>query len=222
MPGPRTRLLLLGLAAGTAIAFSLPPWGFWPLGIAGFALFALGLRNQPWRRRLLVGAAVGTAMFGIGLFWITEFQAFGFVALLILETSFVTAAAVATPPGRSAVFVLPATLALAEAARGAVPFGGLPLGGAALGQAAGPLAPATRLGGPLLLLGITVALGGAAVEVAGGRWRVAAALASVALAATLIGAADTAGVAGAPMRISAVQGGGVRGLTAIESDPTAV
>src|SRR5437763_2798187 len=118
----RLRLSLLGLAAGTAIAFSLPPWGFWPLGIGGFAVFAAALRDQPWRRRLLVGAAVGTAMFGIGLFWITEFQAFGFVALLILETSFVTAAAVVTPPGPIGPVVLPAALVLAEAARGAVPF----------------------------------------------------------------------------------------------------
>src|SRR5437764_7976473 len=218
----RTRLLLFGLAAGTAIAFSLPPWGFWPLGIAGFALFVAALRDQSRRGRLLVGTAVGTAMFGIGLFWITEFQAFGFVARLILEPSFVAAAAIITPPGRTGPFVLPAALVLAEAARGAVPFGGLPLGGAALGQAAGPLATATRVGGPLLLLGITVALGSALVELAARRWLAAAVLATIAVAAALIGAGDTGPPAGAPMRIAAVQGGGIRGLRAVESDPNAV
>src|SRR4051794_11354273 len=194
----KTRLLVVGLAAGTAIAFSLPPWGFWPLGIVGFALFAAALRDQPWRRRLLVGVAMGTTMFGIGLFWITEFQAFGFVALLILETSFVTAAALAPRPGQAAPFVLPAPLVLAEAARGAVPFGGLPLGGAALGQAAGPLAPATRAGGPLLLLGITPALGSAGGELGARQWTQTAAPGPIAVVAVLLGAAGTPRPARAP------------------------
>src|SRR5436190_2242722 len=89
----RLRLVLTGLAAGLLVAFSLPPWGFWPLGILGFAVLAHALTDQSAKRRALTGAAFGTGMFGIGLFWITEFQAFGFVALLILETSFFVLAA---------------------------------------------------------------------------------------------------------------------------------
>jgi len=121
-------------------------------------ILAAALADRPAGHRALVATGMGVGMFGIGLFWIIEFQAFGFVALLVLETGFVVLAAIATPR----VWVLPAALVLGEAARGAWPFGGLPLGGAALGQAGGPLAPAVRIGGPLLLLGLIVAAGTAA------------------------------------------------------------
>ena len=50
-------------------------------------------------------------------------------------------------------------MVLAEAARGAVPLGGLPLAGVALGQVVGPLGPAARLGGELLIVGATAAVG---------------------------------------------------------------
>src|SRR4051794_24062009 len=166
---------------------------------------------------------MGATMFGIGLFWIIEFQAFGFVALLVLETAFVVAAAIGTPR----IWVLPAALILGEAARGAVPFGGLPLGGAALGQAGGPLAPAVRIGGPLLLLGLTAAAGTALADIATRRrGRIGAgAGGAMVVAVPLIGANTTTSASPtATMRVAAVQGGGPRGLHAVdeESDPVEV
>jgi apolipoprotein N-acyltransferase len=56
---------------------------------------------------------------------------------------------------------LAGALTLAEAARQAWPFGGLPLGGVALGQASGPIGRTARLGGPLLVVGVTVLAGAA-------------------------------------------------------------
>jgi apolipoprotein N-acyltransferase len=216
-------IILPGLAAGVLLAFSLPPWGFWPLGPIGFAVLAWRLADLGATRRLLAGAAVGVGQFAIGIYWITEFQAVGFVALLVLETSFVALATLVTPPGRARLFVLPAALALAEAGRGRWPFGGLPLGGVALGQAGGPLAPAVRLGGPLLLLAITVVAGVGVCELVVGRRVLVPAIAAVVTAGVaLVGAADTAGHATGTLRVASVQGGGVRGLRAIASDPEAV
>ena len=62
---------------------------------------------------------------------------------------------------------LAALLTLAEWARERWPFGGVPPGGIALGQVSGPLAGTARIGGTVLLVGVTylagVALGDLAV-----------------------------------------------------------
>ena len=36
---PAWRAPLFALVGGLAVAFSMPPWGFWPLAFVGFALF---------------------------------------------------------------------------------------------------------------------------------------------------------------------------------------
>jgi len=90
-----------------------------------------------------------------------------------------------------------------------------------LGQVAGPLAPAARLGGALLLLGLTVVAGEALAALR--RRPLVAAGALVGMAAvTAIGAAAPDGGTGPALRVAVVQGGGVRGLRAIDSDKTEV
>ncbi|HEX2849757.1 MAG TPA: hypothetical protein VHN98_04355, partial [Acidimicrobiales bacterium] len=115
----------------------MPPWGFWILAVPGFALLAWRLQGLGGRSRAGAGAAFGLGLFVPTLFWMTEFHAVGFVAAALLEASFMVLMAVAVPPRRAALAV-PAAFVLAEAARGAWPFGGLALGGPALGQAGGP------------------------------------------------------------------------------------
>jgi apolipoprotein N-acyltransferase len=110
-----------------------------------------------------------------------------------------------------------------------VPFGGVPLGGVPLGQAAGPLVPAARLGGQLALTGVA-AVAAVALELVvstlarrdvGARsWRRAAELAvmfSVVVALPLAGALVPSGRAAGTMRVALVQGGGPRGLRAVET-----
>jgi apolipoprotein N-acyltransferase len=168
--------LALGAAvvAGVAIALSLPPFGWWPLGVAGLAAFAALLYRRGPGRRAMVGAAVGLGQYAIGLWWVTEFNGAGFVVLLLLAMAGTAAAAALVVSRRwLAVLVgLPAALMASDWVRGHFPFGGLPLGGIALGQAAGPLAPVARLGGPLLVTGVAAAAGTAlAVLAAAGLGR---------------------------------------------------
>ena len=218
----RTRVptrALAPFAGGVLGALSLPPWGWWPLAIAGLALYAWSLADAPPKVRAARGLAFGLGLFSIGLFWITEFHAVGFVLLLALETSFFVAGAALT----TRLSAFPATIVLAEAARGAVPFGGLPLGGLALGQAESPLVANARTGGALLVLGVVAALAAAVVAFArSDARRVGAVMIAGAVALTAVGWIAPAGKPSSSIDVVVVQGGGRRGFRAVESDPTDV
>ncbi len=201
----------------------------------------------------MLGAAVGLGQYAIGLWWVTEFNGAGYVALVALAMAFtagagagagagVCAGAAARSRTRTRVGVvigLPAALVVSDWVRGHFPFGGLPLGGIPLGQAAGPLAPVARMGGPLLVTG-TVTAAGASLMVlvttvaCARRSRTsrdglgaAAAAVMLALVVTLVvagrlGPDGGGGRRGRPVSVAAVQGGGARGLHANEVAPDVV
>jgi apolipoprotein N-acyltransferase len=110
---------------------------------------------------LLAGFCAGVGMFVPGLWWVTSFNTYGGIVLMLLE-SIAPALACAVVPGRTRgrSAALAGAMVLTEVVRASWPFGGLPIGGVALGQAGGPVAGAARLGGPLLLVSL-VWLGGA-------------------------------------------------------------
>jgi apolipoprotein N-acyltransferase len=218
---PSGRIAVPSLLAGLVVAFSVPPWGFWPLAFPGIALLAWRLHGLPLARsRALAGLLFGFGLFGPTLFWISEFHDVGYVCLLLLEGSFFAAAGALT----KRVEALPAAYVLAEWARGVVPFGGLPMGGLPLGQVTGPLAPSARLGGAYLLTGLAVALGVALFLATRRRWRPAALLAALAVAAAVAGLLAPAGRPDGtgPLDFAIVQGGGPRGFRAVDSDPADV
>ncbi|MBV8162542.1 MAG: hypothetical protein JO265_16615, partial [Acidimicrobiia bacterium] len=63
-----------GLAAGLLLTASVPPFGWWLLGLAGAALLADTLvRLDRARMRLLAGAAAGLTLYAVGWFWMSEF-----------------------------------------------------------------------------------------------------------------------------------------------------
>jgi apolipoprotein N-acyltransferase len=228
------------VAAGLLLAFSLPaalPWtgidGLWPLAVAGAALLYACLHGGGWRRRLAVGMGAGLGLYVPGLWWMADFSLPGYVAATLLEAAILAAAVALVPPdGRRRLMAFPAALVLAEAVRGAWPFGGVPLTGVDLGQVAGPFGPAARLGGRLLLVALVGLAGAALAELASmARARprpplrhlapAAAALAAVA-AASGAGSVAPDGTAAGALRVAAVQGGGTRGVRAVDRPPPPV
>jgi apolipoprotein N-acyltransferase len=243
----RGRIAVPSVAAGVLLALSLPPWGWWPLGLVGAALLYWRLAGLSWRTRIWSGWQAGLGCYAIGLFWARAFNWYGAVVLILVESLFFAAAAVLTPPRRGRALAFVGACTLAEALRMTWPFGGLPLGGVFLGQARGPLVQLARLGGPLLITagvwagGVVVATASTALWLRVGRQRAGHAVGhtdrqagSPRLIGTLI---ITAGIivlavvglvapdGGAPLRsvrVAMVQGGGQRGLSKEQTSPTAV
>jgi len=227
----RGRIALPSLGAGVLLALSLPPWGWWPIGIAGAGLLYWRLAGLRLRTRVWAGWLAGLGCYGPGLMWARAFNWYGALVLVLLEALFFAAAAALTPPqkGRAPAFVAASTLA--EAIRMTWPFGGLPLGGVFLGQADGPLLQLARLGGPLLLTaGVWLGGVGAATIVSSVRRRESGRtprrgiMILVGLACLILqGALSPDG--GSPMRaisVALVQGGGRRGVDREEVSPVTV
>jgi len=154
----------------------------------------------------------------------------GYPIAVLIEASFLAAAALLVVPGPGRLLAMPAALVLFEAARGSWPFGGMPLAHLALGQVGGPLAPAARVGGQLLLVGLVGLAGAGLAEIyasARGRGRLGAAVAgamAIVLVAgmALLGTVAPEGRARGRMRVALVQGGGRRGVLAVEREDPGV
>ena len=220
--------------------------GLWPLGVAGAALLAASLDGaRPLPRRLLLGLGAGLGLYVPGLWWMGDFSLPGYVVATMLQAA-ILAVALALAGGalrsghagralrsghagralRSGhagrLVAFPAALVLAEAVRGAWPFGGMPLTGIDLGQVAGPFGPAARLGGRLLLVAL-VGLAGAGLAALARRALVPAGVALLVVAAVSVaGAAAPDGSSAGTLRVAAVQGGGSRGVRAVDRPPPAV
>ena len=158
-------LALAALAAGVLLALSLPPWGWWPLAPLGYAVLYRRLAGLPVRSRLFAGYVTGLGVFGVGLFWMSEFTLPGAILAALIHSVFVAGGGALTPPERWRLPSFVGAMVLGEAVRVRWPFGGVPLGGVPLGQIGGPAGPA-RLGGGLALLAIAALAGAALAELA--------------------------------------------------------
>jgi len=235
---------IVALAGGALAGLSLPPLGWWPMGVIGIAGIAWALRARRFRARLGIGMLAGVGQFTVSLAWAIQFNIAGYIALSILEAVFVAVACSLLPPGRGQLPALAGALTLAEFARESWPFGGLPLGGLVLGQVGGPLGDTARIGGALLVMGVTV-LAGAGLAAVVPDWDrkpegdattepakrhsllpCLAALASVVVIVAIAGLAPDGSSGGATrqhlLRVALVQGGGRRGLTQLEVPPVKV
>ncbi len=224
MPGdaiqlPIRRPLGLALLAGIALAFSLPPWGWWPLAFLGFAGLYRVIEEEAWRRRLLFGWIAGVGHFGISLYWMTEFTLPGGILAILFSALYIALAAYVTPaaPGWRRVVAFPAAILAVEAIRVRWPFGGVPPGGVPLGQITGALADAARVGGPLILVGLAALAGVVLAERGVGRRLIPAAFI---VGLVVFGAfAPDGRPAGGTIDVALVQGGGPRGFRAVDTDP---
>ncbi|MFP5319231.1 MAG: apolipoprotein N-acyltransferase [Acidimicrobiia bacterium] len=197
---------------------TLPPFDLWWLGPVGVAVLVAVLPGLGWRGRALVGFAAGLGWFVPGLWWVTQFHAAGWVAIVLTESALMALGMAAVPRGAVAVG-LPAALVLVEAVRGRWPFGGLPLAGLDIGQADGPLLAAARIGGHLLLVALVGLAGVGLAALVRRRWVAGVACLGATVAVAGAGALAPDGSAtGTTLAVAAVQGGGPRGLRAVDSD----
>jgi apolipoprotein N-acyltransferase len=202
--------LLAAAVGGLILGVSLPPFGLWFLAPVGYALFAYARKQGA----PLVAAAFFTTYFLVGLAWSLEFAIVAFIGLMFIEVLLSTLPFLL--PVRSP-WAFPAFVTVAELLRYRWPLGGLPLAGVALGQANGPLLPLGRLGGDLLIVFVTALLGVGLYAVRR-HWPFLVVAAAVIAAAWIVPTPK----AGDPMRVAYAQGGGPRGLRAVENESTDV
>jgi apolipoprotein N-acyltransferase len=207
------------------------------LALIGVALLTWALEARSVAGAATTGLLAGVGQFAIGLAWSDKFTFLGYAVLVVLESALFAVACALAPPGRARVPALAALLTLAEWIRGRWPFGGVPLGGIGLGQVNGPLLGTARIGGTVLLAGVTylagVALGDLALawlrrrptdRNSPGRGMVGS-CASLAVVVALGVWGSLAPAGGPPVRlvsVAAVQGGGRRGFSDLEVPPSAV
>ena len=210
--------LALGLVAGLLICSSLPPWGWWPLAIAGIALWAALLNGQTGLQRYLISWMVGLGWFAPSVLWMWKLTPAGYLGGLVLGwTTMVGLVGLSVPANRWRLLMLPASVVVFEWFHCHAPFGGVPLSLLSMSQGRGPLLPIARLGGGLLVSAAVASLGIALyIAVAERRWKepiavllgcavlVGAGVASLSLVHPIDGADNT-------VRIAAVQGGGKQG-----------
>jgi apolipoprotein N-acyltransferase len=226
----------LGLVAGLLVAFSMPPWGFWPLTFVGIVLFELALGAEPTRRqRLAVGFAFGVGWMYLGMAWMFQLSLPGYLVAAAVFSGYHAVAALVAPLGVWRAVSRPLAHTLAEALRFSFPFGGVPLATIGMAQVGGPFVGVVRVAGVLALTWFAFQLGHAlavALPTIGGRLRsrpqldrgAASGLArhavvAVVICVVLFGASFVAPRGhdtGETLQVAAVQGGGRQGTSALE------
>ena len=185
----RLRSVAVDLAAGLLITAALPPFGWWPLAVVGVALLAARLRDRGLKGRIATGLVTGLGLLLPGLAWMVEFSPPGWVLATIIESAFFALGCAVVPPGRWSALGLPAGLVLAEALRGAWPFGGVPIATLAQTQVGGPVAVVGRLAGPLAVAAVVGVAGVALERLARRHWAAGAGAALLATAVVVVAAA---------------------------------
>lgn len=137
--------LILATVAGGALAASLPPRGWWPVGLFGFLVLGGALQDTPPRARASVGLVAGLALMVPGLWWAADLHAVGAAVLMVVEASMFAVVGLLVSPKRPWLS-LPAAVVIIEAVRWRWPFGGLPLRQPRPGAGRCPLAPDRALG----------------------------------------------------------------------------
>lgn len=211
------------LGSGALVAFSLPPWGWWPLAFIGIAIFARittsGITNK--RTQFLLGTIFAFGWFAPGMCWMWFLTPPGYVIAVILFAAFHGVASVVGSRSMYPLVALPLAHALAETFRFSFPFGGVPLASLAISQSASPLVGIVRIGGPLLLTFCVLQIGFALSQLV-----VAPKMKHLAVFGAIVALVVCAGIVapngsdtGETRTIAAVQGGGPQGTLAINTNP---
>ena len=211
------------LGSGVLVAFSLPPWGWWPLAFIGIAIFARITTSGITRKRtqFLLGTIFAFGWFAPGMCWMWFLTPPGYVIAVILFAAFHGVASVVGSHSMYPLIALPLAHALAETFRFSFPFGGVPLASLAISQSASPLVGIVRIGGPLLLTFCVLQIGFALSQLV-----VAPKMKHLAMFGAIVALVVCAGIVapngsdtGETRTIAAVQGGGPQGTLAINTNP---
>jgi hypothetical protein len=141
------------------MAASIPPFGFWPLAFVGVAVLDHALDGTEGRARFARAALAWLALFAPTMVWMVDMTVPGYIIAVCFYAAALGAATLAAPRGIGRYLAIPGALILVEWARWRWPFGGVPLSNLATGQVTGPFAPILRLGGALLVVGVTLFAG---------------------------------------------------------------
>jgi len=209
----------MALGGGVLIALSLPPWGWWPLALAGLVLFDRAVAGAPAWSRFRRAWWTGVGLLAPSTVWMVAFTPPGYVIEVVAYSAFLGVAVAACPSDRWRWVALPGAWVVFEAVKGRWPFGGVPLSELAIGQIAGPLGPIARVGG-VLLVGLVTVVAAMAISAALVRaWRPALALAAAVLVLVGLAAVAPSGEdTGRDIRVAYVQGGGEQGTSDEETD----
>ena len=211
------------LGSGTLVAFSLPPWGWWPLAFIGIAIFARITTSGTTRPRtqFLFGTIFAFGWFAPGMCWMWFLTPPGYVIAVLLFAALHGVASVIGSRSMYPLVALPLAHALAETFRFSFPFGGVPLASLAISQSASPLVGIVRIGGPLLLTFCVLQIGFALSQLV-----VAPRIKHIAVFSAITALIVCAGIiaprgndTGETRTIAAVQGGGPQGTFAINTNP---
>jgi apolipoprotein N-acyltransferase len=211
--------LLAAAIGGLILGISLPPFGLWFVAPLGYALFLYSLING---KRILSAGLFNAAYFAVGLAWSIEFAIVAFIGLMVIEVLLTTLPFVLPIRApRVMVLAFPALVTLGELLRYRWPLGGLPLAGVALGQVNGVLLPVARLGGDLAIVFLTALIGAGLYCVRANR-ALAIAAGVTTLVVVIAGWVTPVPKATGTRHVAYAQGGGPRGLRAIENEDTDV
>ena len=208
------RSSFLLILAGLLVAASMPPWGWWPLGFIGLAMYgSVAVRHR--EKSFSLGFLFATAWFLPSMAWMWFLTAPGYlVAILIFSVLHGFASYIASKLSindqshRSALIVCHS---LAEVVRLSFPFGGVPLATLAIGQVAGPIAGLAPLMG---VIGITTAT--LYLALTHRRFRAICVVGFLVLVGNTWNNTQSTG---RTLNLSIVQGGGEQGTHAIDTNP---
>lgn len=199
------------IGAGLLLAASIPPWGWWPLGLIGIALWYRTIEGVEKRQRIRWSLLTGLAWSTPTTLWMFDLTPAGWPASVIIFSIFLAFAGLMTPmEGRLRPVAFVAAIVLMELIRWNWPFGGTPIATFAMAGVATPFAMSARLFGSPLLVAVFVVAAIAAAEAKRQAWRPAVIAFGVVVAATIGGhlGGSVFVDSGESIDVAVVQGGG--------------
>jgi apolipoprotein N-acyltransferase len=199
------------ITAGLLVAAAIPPWGWWPLGLIGIAIWFGSIEGVDGRTRFRRSLLTGLAWSIPSTIWMFDLTPAGWPVSVIIFSIFLALAGWMTPSnGRLRPVAFVAAIVLMELIRWNWPFGGTPIATFAMAGVAAPFAMSARLFGSPLLAAVFVVASIAVADAKRHAWRPAAIAVGIVVAATVGGHLGGSLFVdrGESIDVAVVQGGG--------------